>query len=197
MGTNFLSKEVSSTSTSCQASFLPPKAMPAWTCSTYALRTNVKFLRRRSTTLWLTWVTRWILLDGTPARSRSSRPAWSRGSWIRSRIEIQSFNPVSIQATVLRSSTNLVYLSVRVCVCVCVCVRVHACVRVRASYIWGVFTWENRQTDMKNKQAGIAHHELKTNRKAWIFGLRGTMITINDYMIILEGEACVCVRLCS
>ena len=35
----------------------------------------------------------------------------------------------------------------------------------------GVFTREDRHTDdMKNKQAGIAHEELKTDRKAWIFG---------------------------
>ena len=44
--------------------------------------------------------------------------------------------------------------------CVCVCL-----LNV------GVFTREDRHTDdMKNKQAGIAHEELKTDRKAWIFG---------------------------
>ena len=46
----------------------------------------------------------------------------------------------------------------------------------------GVFTREDRHTDdMKNKQAGIAHEELKTDRKAWIFG-GGSTIYIYIYM---------------
>ena len=46
----------------------------------------------------------------------------------------------------------------------------------------GVFTREDRHTDdMKNKQAGIAHEELKTDRKAWIFG-GGDTISIYIYI---------------
>ena len=51
----------------------------------------------------------------------------------------------------------------------------------------GVFTREDRHTDdMKNKQAGIAHEELKTDRKAWIFGGGSTIyIYIHIYIHIL------------
>ena len=89
-------------------------------------------------------------------------------SWILARIEIQSLNPVSIQVTVPPSFMDLVYVSV--CVCVWVWVWVWVCVCVWLLNV-GVFTREDRPTDdMKNKQAGIAHEELKTDRKAWIFG---------------------------
>ena len=48
----------------------------------------------------------------------------------------------------------------------------------------GVFTREDRHTDdMKNKQAGIAHEELKTDRKAWIFG-GGSTIYIYNIIIL-------------
>ena len=51
----------------------------------------------------------------------------------------------------------------------------------------GVFTREDRHTDdMKNKQAGIAHEELKTDRKAWIFGGGST--------IYIYTHACTCVH---
>ena len=48
----------------------------------------------------------------------------------------------------------------------------------------GIFTREDRHTDdMKNKQAGIAHEELKTDRKAWIFG-GGSTIYIYIYIYV-------------
>ena len=51
----------------------------------------------------------------------------------------------------------------------------------------GVFTREDRHTDdMKNKQAGIAHEELKTDRKAWIFGGGEYRIYIYIYMYFVK-----------
>ena len=54
----------------------------------------------------------------------------------------------------------------------------------------GVFTREDRHTDdMKNKQAGIAHEELKTDRKAWIFGGGVPYIYIYIYIYpIIKGQ---------
>ena len=72
-----------------------------------------------------------------------------------------------------------------VCVCVCVCL-----LNV------GVFTREDRHTDdMKNKQAGIAHEELKTDRKAWIFG-GGVPYIYMCVCVYIYMYVYVCARVC-